>query len=209
MCNCELSTVHIQNDAFGCGQHDQLITYRGRILGGFDYSALGLVELMQTWIDSRRATMVINSFRMQVDPSCPARLDSINAEDCPLGDSLPPGVIIPTTETTKPVNPLKATDPVVIIQNSDSKIRAGEIGGIAIGSLILILLTVLVLLIVGIALCKGRFHRKIVSSRSVTVQYSHCWFYNFYRSGSKKFENEYEDSSPFKDMEPRYIHIQD
>ena len=164
MCNCEISTVHIQNDAFGCGQHDQLITYRGRILGGFDYSALGLVELMQAWIGSRQAAMVINSFRMQVDPSCPARLDSINADECPLGDSLPAGVTIPTTNS-KTTEPQKATDPVVLMQNSESGIRAGEIGGITIGALILILLSALVLLIVGIVFCKGKM--KMVTSRLV------------------------------------------
>ncbi len=170
MCNCAISTLHIQNDAFGCGVHDHLITYRGRILGGLDYSALGLVELMQSWIDSRQAFIVINSFRMQVDPECPTRLDTINAADCPLGDILPPGVITPTTEASQPSETTEVTKPVVLISSPEkSGIRAGEAGGIAVGVLILVLLIALVLLILGIIFYKGRYHAKVISSRLANI----------------------------------------
>ena len=159
MCNCEISTDNIQDDAFGCGQHDHMITYRGRILGGLDYSALGLVELMQTWIASGKAYITIDSFRMQVDPACPARLDALNAPDCPLGDSLPPGVMTPPTDTTNPINPIRSTEPLPMGSSSSAVqgMRAAEVGGITIGVILMILLIALILLILGIFLYKGKF----------------------------------------------------
>lgn len=169
MCNCEISPDHIQDDAFGCGEHDHLITYRGRILGGFDYSALGLVELMQTWIASGKAYITIDSFRMQVDPGCPTQLDTINAPDCPLSDSLPPGIMTPPIDTTNPIKPTEP-NPTGSSSSSDVGTRAGEVGGITIGVLVMILLVALILLILGIFFYKGKFHTRIHSSRLVTAK---------------------------------------
>ena len=155
MCNCEISTLHIQDDAFGCGQKNHLITFRGRILGNSNYSALGLIELMQTWIASGQAFVVVDSFRMQVDPLCLAQLDTINAPDCPLVYT-----ITPAADTTRPSESSLTTlmgtvESAASTISSVGGVRVGEVGGIVVGVLILIVLIALVVLL-GIILYRGR-----------------------------------------------------
>ena len=187
LCNCDISYKNIQDDAFGCGQLDHLITYRGRLLGSDDYSALGLVELMEFWVNSEQAFLTVDSFRMRVDPTCSTRLDTVNAPDCPLGDDItttpttpaPRTTITPTTPaprttitptTSAPTKSFGTTIPPKIEVESSSAIRSGEIGGIAIGVIIVILLVALLLVIAAIILYKTRVLAK-VTLRSVICTY--------------------------------------
>lgn len=171
LCNCDISSQNIQADAFGCGQLDHLIIYRGRILGSNGYSALGLVGLMQSWINTEQAFLTVDSFRMRVDPTCTTRLDTINAPDCPLGDTTDTVTIpttsapaTPTTSAPTPAEP-KTLDPEPKTKvESSSSMRSGEIGGIAIGAMIVILLLALLLVIAAIVLYKNRKLTKILRS---------------------------------------------
>lgn len=182
MCKCNISSLNIQEDVFGCGQLNHLITYRGRLLGTSNYNALGLVELMQSWISTNQAHLTIDSFRMQLDPACNTRLDTINAPDCPLGGTVTP----PTTEaiTTKAVTTKAVTTPATkpdttkpgtvktdvtqpkpnAVTSLSSSIRTGEAAGVFIGVVIVILLITLLVLIVGVILYKRRKFPKISRS---------------------------------------------
>ena len=188
-CSCDISVENIEEDAFGCGQHNHLITYRGRILGSDDYSALGLVELMQSWVSSSQAFITLDSFRMRVDQTCPAQLDTINAPDCPLivsttpSDELttPPNLVTtPVEETTvedasTTAAETKSTKEITekitkttserTPQASSAGIQSGEVGGIVVGILIIILLLVLLTVIMVLAFffkCRKGTNGKII-----------------------------------------------
>lgn len=168
-CSCDISSINIQNDAFGCGQLDHLITYRGRMLGTTDYSATGLVGLMQSWIETSQAFVTIDTFRMQVDTTCTARLDTIDSPDCLLVEGGGPNSITtnptvnPDTTTTTDTGDSKtdtsnsktdASEPAVATL---SAVRAGEVGGIIVGALIILVLLVLMVIILVVALRKKTF----------------------------------------------------
>jgi hypothetical protein len=177
LCSCNISSQNIQNDVFGCGQLDHQIIYRGRLLGSDDYSALGLLELMQSWINSDRAFLSVNFFRMRVDSTCVTRLDTSNAPDCPLiptvttvsetSSSAPPDdTTSPDLPDTASTDSPDATSTVgrntpQIIVESSSAMRSGEITGIAIGAIIIILLLVILVVIVVIVLYKSKVLSKV------------------------------------------------
>ena len=154
LCNCDISPVNIQNDAFGCGQLDHSITYRGRMLGTSDYSGIGLVELLQSWIETNEAFITIDTFRMQVDATCTARLDTIDSPDCPLGEgpnpiSTPTVNSNPSTVTTE----TDGTEPAVVTLSAvGAHVSAGEVGGFIMGSLALLVLLVLLVIILVVVL---------------------------------------------------------
>lgn len=155
LCKCDISNRNIQDDAFSCGQLDHLIIYRGRILGSRDYSALGLVELMQSWVSTQQAFLTVDSFRMQVDPTCSTRLDTINAPDCPLGGDHQ--VTTPTPTAPSPTTPsVPTTSETKTSQPKVESVRGGEVGGIIIGVVIVILLIALLLVIAMIIVYKVR-----------------------------------------------------
>ena len=172
MCNCDISPVNIQNDIFGCGQFDHSITYRGRMLGTSDYSGIGLVELLQSWIETNEAFITIDTFRMQVDATCTARLDTIDSPDCPLGGgpnsistpTMKPGTGTtetdhePVTDGTDPTGTLKTggTEPAVA---TFSSVRAGELGVIIVGALVLLLLLLLIVVILVVILGRKKKRR--------------------------------------------------
>ena len=146
MCNCELTGENIETGLFSCGQQDHQIIYRAHILGTINYSASDLVDLIHSWIVSSKAYITINNFRMQLDPTCPSRLDTLDDPECPVV-----GVATTSTET-------KPTDAV---KGKSEKMTAAEKGGIYVGVTIVILL-IIVIVILGI----GFFFWKVRSSSS-------------------------------------------
>lgn len=156
-CRCNISPRNIESDAFSCGQLNHQIIYRGRILGTSNYSAIDLVELLQSWISTRQAFITINSFRMQLDPTCTTRLDTIDDTDCPVSP-----LAITTTKATTKTTTAGMKDATTTAEKIDpnnaaqvSSVGAGEVGGIIIGVIIAVLLLGLILLIVGVVLWKS------------------------------------------------------
>ena len=127
---CGVTIANIKDDEFSCrhGLTTQII-YRARIVGTETYSAQGLVSLMQTWVASDRASVMVKSSRLHLDPSCSTTLDTLYAPDCSDGQ----GPISP------PISPPTAS-PL-------GHINGGEIGGIAVGAVIVLLLVVLIVVI--------------------------------------------------------------
>ena len=133
MCNCELTSENIEIGLFSCGQQSQII-YRAHILGTINYSALDFVDLIHSWIVSGKAYITVDSFRMQLDPTCPSRLVTLNDPECPVV-----GVAATSTET-------KLTDAV---KGKSESLTAAENGGISVGIIIVILLFINVILGIG------------------------------------------------------------
>ena len=149
MCNCGLTDANIETGLFSCGQKDHQIIYRAHILGTSNYNAINLVDMLQSWIRSGRAYVRINTFRLQLDPTCPSRLDTLYDPECGVVD-------IPTPP--KPTEPPAKTDkPLPIFgQPSHARISAANIGGIFVGAVIAVLL-LLILIVFGVGLYCWKF----------------------------------------------------
>ena len=96
------------------------------MVGTNTYSAPGLVSLMQSWVDSGRASIMVRSSRLTLDPTCDTNLDSLYDTDCLYSPTKPP--------TAAPFN--------------RHGVSAGEIAGILIGVVIILLLIALVVVII-------------------------------------------------------------
>lgn len=134
------------NEELSCrrGLQDQ-ISYRARILGTNTYSASGLVQLLQLWVETGTASIRVGVSRLEADSSCPVFLDNLNAPDC-----LPPGTTpqtrtTPQTHTTPQIRP---TTTVPVVNRAVGGVSGGETGGIIVGVLIAVLLIVLAVLLV-------------------------------------------------------------
>ena len=115
-CSCGFTDANIETGFFSCGQKDHQIIYRAHILGTANYSATDLVTLLQNWIQTNRAFVTLNNFRMQLDPTCPAKLDTLDDSECPIIDitttSPPPSQTTPTIAMT-------TTEESVVTKKSD------------------------------------------------------------------------------------------
>ena len=143
---CDLTTANIKNDEFSCrGGLTKQIVYRARIIGTDTYSAPGLVSLMQSWVGGGRASIMVQSSRLHLDPTCGTSLDTLKAPDCEVVPPVP-------TDSTKPTKPPKPE--VQPFQSGSSGASVGEIGGIAVGGVIVVLLAILIVLIVVVIMWK-------------------------------------------------------
>ena len=126
---CGVTIANIKDDEFSC-RHGLItqIVYRARIVGTETYSAPGLVSIIQTWVASNISSIMVQSSRLHLDPSCSTKLDSLFATDC--------------SHSTGPISPPTASPHAL------GHINEGEIGGITVGAVIILLLVVLIVVII-------------------------------------------------------------
>ena len=96
------------------------------MVGTDTYSATGLVSLMQSWVGSGKASIMVQSSRLNLDPTCDTNLDSLYDTDCLYSPIKPP--------TAAPFN--------------SHGVSGGEIAGIVVGLVIILLLVTLVVVII-------------------------------------------------------------
>ena len=124
---CGVTAANIKDNEFSCrGGLTKQIVYRARIVGTDVYSAPDLVSLMQSWVNSDRASVMVQSSRLHLDPTCSTSLDSLYDTDC--------------ISSSGPVNPPTAAP-------AKGGVSGGEIGGIAVGAAIVLLLIILIVVI--------------------------------------------------------------
>ena len=144
--SCGLTIANIRDDEFSChGGLTNRIVYRAMIIGTDTYSAPSLVSFIQSWVTSGSASVTVFSSRLRFDKDCAAFLDTLNDPDCPLN--------VEPRQTTTASKPKENISP----SSSPHHVRAGEIGGFLIGSVVIVLLAMLILVIVLIALKKYKF----------------------------------------------------
>ena len=147
---CGFTVANIKDDEFSCrGGLTKQIVYRARIMGTDVYSATGLVSLMQSWVGSGRASIMVQSSRLHLDSTCSASLDTLKAPDCQGGEEKPT-----TSVPTTPSEPTKPTVSPSAAAASGSSV--GEIGGVAVGAVIIVLLAILIVLVVVVMMRKWR-----------------------------------------------------
>ena len=154
---CGLTTANIRNDEFSCrgGLTNQII-YRAMIIGTAVYSASGLVSLIQSWVASGTASIIVLSLRLHLDRDCSTPLDTLNDPDCSSETEITTttDASMTTTKkvtTSKPEAETKGHSVKPIVAES---VGAGEISGLSVGAIIVILLLMLILLITIIVLRK-------------------------------------------------------
>ena len=146
---CRFTPGNIKDDEFSCrGGLTKQIVYRARIVGTDVYSAPDLVSLMQSWVGSGRASVMVQSSRLHLDPTCTTLLDSLKSPDCEgEGNPTPKPQ---STDSSAASKPKPDSNP----QIGSSGASLGEIGGIAVGGVIIALLAILIVLIVVVVMWK-------------------------------------------------------
>ena len=142
---CGLTAANIKEDEFSCrGGLTKQIVYRGRIVGTEVYSATGLISLIQSWVASGRASLMIQSSRLHLDPSCDVALDTLKSPDCP----------------PKDVTVTNAQQSVV----GGGGASVGEIGGIVVGGVIIALLAILIVILAVFFISRRKSGKRFVQS---------------------------------------------
>jgi len=148
-CSCNFTEANIPNFEFSCRSIENTVVFRAEIVytafGEDPYTADGLVALVSTWAQSG-TSISVDSTRLDVDPSCPAQLESFEAGDC-------------ESET-------------VTGQPAASGVNVAALGG-AIGTVFVLLILVIAVLVVVILLQRTRKHKKF-RYESFTLPYA--WF---------------------------------
>ena len=162
--SCGLTIANIRDDEFSChGGLTNRIVYRAMIIGTETYSAPNLVSLIQSWVASGTASITVFSSRLRFDEDCTASLDTFNEPDCPLTveSQQTTTAPMPTDNVSQKNTAPKPTEKIINISPSASSrnIRPGEIGGLFIGAIIVMLIAVLILVIVVVALKKYKCTR--------------------------------------------------
>ena len=138
---CDLSIANIKDDEFSCrGGLTKQIIYRARIVGTDTYSAPGLVSLMQSWVGSGMASIMVQSSRLHLDPTCDASLDTLKAPDCK---------VVFFVEPTDPTQKPSILSPVTG-QSGSGGASVGTIGGIVVGGVTAVLLGILIIVLIAV-----------------------------------------------------------
>ena len=123
------------------------------------YSAPGLVTLMQSWVDTGSASIAIqSSSRLHLDASCPTSLDTLRSPDCPFVSppTIPTTMGRPEPKTTQK-KPEETNKPASEDRTGLSASPTdGEIGGMFIGVLVVLLLTVVIMLLAVVLMRKWK-----------------------------------------------------
>ena len=139
-CSCTFSQANVQNREFSCRSIENTVVFRAEII--YDnpdqnrYRARDLVKLVSVWAQSG-TSIVVDSTRLDVDPACPTRLESLQDGDCEVSRT---EAITVNTEAT-------------ITPTVNTIIFSAAIGG---GCLILLLVIFIIVMAIILVRCKRR-----------------------------------------------------
>ena len=96
-CSCNFTDTNIPNPEFSCRSIENTVVFRAEIVytnfGEGPYTADSLVALVSAWAQSGTTSISVDSTRLDVDPSCPTQLESLEAGDCESAVTGEPGSI--------------------------------------------------------------------------------------------------------------------
>ena len=133
-CSCEFNSSNIIGDAFSCrgsqGEFSNTVVFRAMITLQVPVSisdADDIVNLISEWVQSK-PSVTVNKVILEIDPDCPAMLDSLTSDDCAT----------------------KAPPPNQVNQSSSSSssLPIGIIVGAAVAAVIILLLIIIIVAIV-------------------------------------------------------------
>ena len=138
-CSCELNLSNIVGDTFSCrgsqGDFEKTVVFRAMITLPVPTSATdadNIVDLISDWVQSN-PSVTVDKVILEIDPDCPAMLESVTADDC-ASETPPPRQSSPSSSSSSSL-------PVGII-----------IGGVVAAVIVLLL----IIIIVGIVIYRRR-----------------------------------------------------
>ena len=81
-CSCSFTEANIRNNEFSCRSIANTVVFRAKI---GHTRAEDLLALVSAWAQSG-TSIVVDSTRLDVDPTCPTQLGSFQDDDCELSD---------------------------------------------------------------------------------------------------------------------------
>ena len=81
---CQLTTDNIRDHEFSCHGLTKHIVYRAMVVGTKVRTAVDLVSLIQSWVDSGRASITALSIRLHLDKDCSTVVYNLDEPVCPL-----------------------------------------------------------------------------------------------------------------------------
>ena len=95
-CSCNFTETNIRNNEFSCRSIANTVVFRAEII----YTrAEDLVTLVSVWAQSG-TSIVVDSTRLDIDPTCPTQLGSFQDDDCQLVLTDPTGTDPTSTDPT-------------------------------------------------------------------------------------------------------------
>lgn len=82
LCNCSFPASFVRPGKLSCRSTFDQVIYRSIAIGTSNYSSSQIVGLIEQWVQSSSATILLGSFIMDVDPSCDVQLSSLLEPEC-------------------------------------------------------------------------------------------------------------------------------
>ena len=146
-CSCSFTEANIRNNEFSCRSIANTVVFRAEIIYTTSqqgrYRAENLVTLVSEWAQSG-TSIVVDSTRLDVDPTCPTQLGSFQDDDCQLVLTDPTGTDITSTDPTG--------------TNGGNVATFGALGG-AFGVVVCVLLIICSIMLIVFVVQRKRKHR--------------------------------------------------
>ena len=161
MCpSCSLSTANILDDELSCrGGLTHQIIYRAMIMGTNSYSPTDLVSLIQSWVSTGYASIIVETSRLFPDKDCNTILDTLRDPHCPPQLPSTTSSMTPPKTTTPPSTVTTTEEPSVDNNVVESPLNARDIGDMLVTLIIAVLIAVLVV-VLAVTIIKWRAYKK-------------------------------------------------
>ena len=88
-CNCTFDPGFIRPGKFSCrNTQGNQVTYRSTLVGGSVHTASNLLQFIKEWVQSAPA-LCTELFILDVDPNCPAQIQSLTDPECAPSSAIP------------------------------------------------------------------------------------------------------------------------
>ncbi len=147
LCHCGFTLLHLMAGEFRCLSHLEEVTYRARLSGTTSTSSSDIIALIEEWVVSGDASVLVLLVRMSLDSTCrPVAIEWFDAHECGEGDPPP------------------ASD------KSDNS--AAVVGGVVAVVVVLIIAIAVVALVIAVLVLRRRRHGELsLRDRARSVVY--------------------------------------
>jgi len=95
-CQCSFTEAYIAGGELSCGNEASDVIFRARLFATQDASNIMLISILEQWVTSATASIVIQGIRLELDPACTVEIQSFTETICLVQSAV-------TTPTMSPV----------------------------------------------------------------------------------------------------------
>ena len=95
-CQCSFTEAYIAGGELSCGNEASDVIFRARLYATQDATNIMLISILEQWVASAMASIVIQGIRLELDPTCIVEIQSFTETICPVQSAV-------TTPTMGPV----------------------------------------------------------------------------------------------------------